>query len=390
MTPNSNSPEFIMHEVPDRACEASKQVSRIFSQLKEDIINNRWYYITKDDISLTYNIYDEITEVVVILRDMNNHLHNFKMQLLPDNGWEKPPIDLFELSYSHDRNSNNNSNSRSFVNYLSDYLSFEDLEITPFLHPYTVKNDVEKYIIQCTEGLTIKCDIDFAYSTFCKLIDITISHLKPLAWFYTKEPNIKNFKSLYYYLAGVKSRLQLECSNGRWDKIDPECFKIEIYEEEKEAALHVLYIVDDVWDIALSVSVAQCDGYFDLFCTFNCYLNDNLSDEIKRQLDTLFVEFLSTLKTAQWNVYVGAREDHSISIQYLYIEDTFDLFCKMLDEIIPALQSFNFQLPLHPIKLTGKLGAIKEQMETAFNTSFEVETEEEQINKKLKMGYFLT
>lgn len=35
----------------------------------------------------------------------------------------------------------------------------------------------------------------------------------------------------------------------------------------------------------------------------------------------------------------------------------------MLDEIVPALQNFKFQLPLQPINLTGEIEAIKEQME---------------------------
>ena len=61
----------------------------------------------------------------------------------------------------------------------------------------------------------------------------------------------------------------------------------------------------------------------------------------------------------------------------------------MLDEIVPALQNYTFRLTLQPINLTEEIETIKEQMEAALNTTFEVITEEERINKKLQSGYFL-
>lgn len=212
-----------------------------------------------------------------------------------------------------------------------------------------------------------------------------------MVWFYTKEPSINSFESVCYYLAGVKSRLQLECCNGRWNKVAPQCFKLEIYKEEKEVALQVAYIVDDIWELSLSANAAQYEGYFDLSCTFNCYPETNLSDEVKRKLDGLFADFLSTLKIAKGNRYIGCgdRRNHSINIQYFHIEDTFDVFCKMLDEIVPAIQNYTFRVTLQPTNLTGEIEAIKEQMEAALNTTLEVVTEEEQINKKLQCGYFL-
>lgn len=61
----------------------------------------------------------------------------------------------------------------------------------------------------------------------------------------------------------------------------------------------------------------------------------------------------------------------------------------MLDEIVPAIQNYTFRVTLQPINLIGEIEAIKEQMEAALNTTLEVVTEEEQINKKLQCGYFL-
>lgn len=377
MTPNPDSPIFIKHEVPDYACNNSKKLSQYFFLLRGEIGENRWNGISENDISLTYNTYDGCTEVEIVFRDKNNHTHHFTMQLVPANGFGDTDEDSFRLLYLFDGKFDENAISvRSFAEYLSVHLQYEGLEPT---------------LIKCDKGLSISSSIKYAFEDICKLIDITLANIKPLVWFYSKEPNIKSFEDVCYYLSGVKSRLQLECCNGRWNKVDPEYFKLEIYKEEKEAALLVTYIVDDVWELSLSANVAQCDGYFDLFCTFRCFPNMNLSEEIKRLLYRLFANFLSTLKIAKGSTYIGCGDwkEHSISIQYFYIEDTFDVFCKMLDEIVPALQNYTFRLPLQSINLTGEIETIKEQMEAALNTTFEVMTEEEQINKKLRCGYFL-
>lgn len=377
MTPNPDSPIFIKHEVPDYACNNSKKLSQYFFLLRGEIGENRWNGISENDISLTYNTYDGCTEVEIVFRDKNNHAHHFTMQLVPANGFGDTDEDSFRLLYLFDGKFDENAISvRSFAEYLSVHLQYEGLEPT---------------LMRCDKGLSISSSIKYAFEDICKLTDITLANIKPLVWFYSKEPNIKSFEDVCYYLSGVKSRLQLECCNGRWNKVDPEYFKLEIYKEEKEAALLVTYIVDDVWELSLSANIAQCDGYFDLFCTFRCFPNMNLSEEIKRLLYRLFANFLSTLKIAKGSTYIGCGDwkEHSISIQYFYIEDTFDVFCKMLDEIIPALQNYPFRLPLQSINLTGEIETIKEQMEAALNTTFEVMTEEEQINKKLRCGYFL-
>lgn len=377
MTPNPNSPIFIKHEVPEFACDNSKKLSQYFNLLRGEIVKNRWTGISENDISLTYNTYDGCTEVEIVFRDKNNHAHHFSMQLMPDNGFGDTDEDKFRLLYLFDGKFDENAVCvRSFAACLAIYLEYEGFEPT---------------LIKCDKGLDMPCSIEYAYDGICKLIDTTLSKVKPLEWFYTKEPILWTFEEAYYYLSGVKSNLQIESCKRRWEGVKPECFKLEIYKEEKEAALMITYIVDDVWELSLSSNIAQYDGYFDLSCTFHCYLNTKLSDSIKRQLDTLFGDFLSTLMIAKGNTYIGCgeRKDNSISIQYFHIEDTFDIFCKMLDEIVPALQNYNFQLPLQPINLTGEIEAIKEQMEATLNTTLEVLTEEEQFNKKLESGYFL-
>lgn len=382
MTPNRNSSFFIRHEVPEYACENSKKLSKLFHKLKKQVAQGKWDGISEKDFYLTYNTNDGCTEVTAVFHDDNHHSHYFIMQLVLSNGFGDTDEDHFRLIYHFDGKFDENALSiRSFAEYICIHLEFEGFKPT---------------LIKCDKGLSIPCLIEDANNCFCKLINIVQSNVKPLVWFYTKEPNIKSFEEMGYYLAGVQSKLQLESCSGRWNKINPECFKLKIYKDEEEATLKVTYIVDDVWELSLIVCVEHYNGFYDCFCCFFSYLNANLSEEIKRQLDVLFAEFLYTLKIGQGNVSIGRvdtgtgyRKDHYINIQYFYIEDTFDIFCKMLDEIVPALQGFNFQLPLPSPILTEEIESIKRQLETALNTTFEATIEEEEINKKLKNGYFL-
>ena len=127
-----------------------------------------------------------------------------------------------------------------------------------------------------------------------------------------------------------------------------------------------------------------------MFSSFRCYPHINLSADIKLQLYTLFANFLSTLRMSQGNTFIrcGNMRDHSISIQYFYIDDTFEIFCKMLDQIVPAIQKYDFQLDLPSHTLTEKIGAIKKQLEAKLHTIFDVSFEEQTINEKLKYGHF--
>lgn len=375
MTPNPDSPLFIKHEVPEYACDNSKKLSQYFFLLRGEIVNNRWNGITPNDITLTYNTYDGCTEVEINFKDKNNHKHHFIIRLIPNNGFRDTDEDDLKLLYLFEGVFDENALTiRSFAEYLSDYLSYEGFEPT---------------LINCDKWLSIPCTVEYLYQDVCKLIDITLPLIKPLVWFYNKEPNLQSFDEAFYYLAGVKSQFQLECCKGRWENVKPECFKILKYETEREISLGLKYIVEDVWELYISIDVTDCEDYFDIYCSFNCYPDNRLTSTIRKQLEILFADFLTTIKISRGNTYVCCGNyKQSVIIQYFHIEDTFDILCTMLDEIVPALQSFTLQLPLQPINLTREIEAIKEQMETILNTTFEVITEEQQINKKLKNGYY--
>ena len=129
-----------------------------------------------------------------------------------------------------------------------------------------------------------------------------------------------------------------------------------------------------------------------MYGTFNCYPNISLTTDIKSQLNSLFAYFISALKVSQGNTYIGCGStgEHSISLQYFHIDDTFEILCKMLDEIVPAIQKYEFQLALPSHTLTEKIRAIKRQLEAKLHAIFDVVTDEQTINEKLNNGYFKT
>ena len=119
MTPNIDSLYFIRHEVPDYACENSKNLSVYFTHIKNLASNGRWRGLSENDFTLTYNTYDGRTEVSAILTDKNSHTHLFSMCLLPDNGWRNTEDDSFHLSYNFDGTFNENALFvRSFAGYI--------------------------------------------------------------------------------------------------------------------------------------------------------------------------------------------------------------------------------------------------------------------------------
>lgn len=376
MTPNPDSPRFIRHEVPDYACENSKRLSQLFVLLREQISKSKWKGIAENDIDLTFNTYDGTTEVNIKLCDTNKHLHHFSMQLVPDNGFGEDEEDRFRLIYKFEGIFDENVLTiRSFAKYLSIYLQYEGFDPELF---------------NCDKAISLTYSLKYAYDGICKLINTTLSHLKPMEWFYSTEPKISTFDETTTYLEGVMSRLKLEAANNRWEGVNSEYFKLIKFVAEGEASLGLVYCVKDVWELHISVDIADCNGYFDMCGTVIYSTDSHLSDSIKYQLNTLFANFLSTLKLSLGNMYVGCGNtpDHSIRIQYFYIDDTFEIFCKMLDELVPAIQKYDFQLDLPSHTLTEKIRTIKKQLEAKLHTTFDVITEEQTINEKLRHGHF--
>ena len=244
MTPDPFSPRFIIHEVPEIACDNAKKLSEYFVLLEDQIKQDRWKGVSKENLTLTYSIQNGCTEVKLQFADHNKHIHHFIMRLIPDNGWGDSDEDSFALLYLFESSFDESVLSvRSFPEYLAYYLNYEGFE---------------PKLVNCDKGLSISCSVEDAYTPFCNIVDITLSKIKSLVWFYTKEPNIKTFDEVCYYLEGIKSQLQLECCRDRWHGVNPKCIITEKFEAEGEDVLSLTYHVEDVWDLHINASIADC------------------------------------------------------------------------------------------------------------------------------------
>lgn len=387
--PGVNDKKYIINEIVDDACFNAKKLYDIYLRLREEAYKGKWKFISEQNIEFEYHTYYQTIKLDINFIDSNRHFHKILINLFPDDGRESPNEDILGMRYSFEGYFGEYvTSTKSFINYISDYIASEGFKFKPFLCPNVIQDNKGKQIVSYYEGLDFHISIDNLKDTIYSLLDIVITKIKPLHWFFSPVLQIRNINEAYYYLAEVKSKLQLESIKGRWKGVTPDCFKVERYDGEVSCELS--FQVKDVWELCLFATIADCKDYNGMYCSFYCYPNDGLSDSIKIQLHTLFGEFIDTLKCAKGNTYVGGGkiEDHFIHLQYFYIEDTFDVFCSMLDEIVPKVQSYNFQIPDEQVQLTEKIVAVKTQLEKALSTQLQVVTEAEKVNNKLKHGSF--
>lgn len=374
MTPDPDSPIFKQNFIPEHACENAKLLYLTFSKIKEDAKLGKWQGISEDDITLEYNNYNGCTEIEATLTDPNNHIHRFIIQLLPDNGFGDG-TDYLYIKYLFEGEFDENVLSvRSFAEYILPYLEW---------------NGLEPKLIHCDRGIEMMGYIDHIYEQFCTVINTVLSNLKPIEWFYSKEPLIESYNGMHTYLLEVLQELKTKADKGCLDGIKADCFNI--MSEAGETSIYLEYQVDDVWEWLITLNGLWCESYADLSLSLSCYPCHKLSKEKQKKLDNLFAEFLESMPSTRGNIYVGCgRGEHSLSIQYFHIEDSLDLFCNLLDEIITQLKSFNFHLSSPSTTLTEEMETMMKQLEETLQTSFSLVTEEDEINKKFKSGYFKT
>jgi len=111
---------------------------------------------------------------------------------------------------------------RSFAEYLSVYLEWEGLE---------------PRLTNCDKGIEMPGYINYIYEEFCKLLDTTISKLRPIEWFYSKELQVDSIVDVYDHFYKVLILLKAEAKNGRWKDILPACIKFKKYEDCDECCI---------------------------------------------------------------------------------------------------------------------------------------------------------
>ncbi|MCM1293361.1 MAG: hypothetical protein NC111_05910 [Bacteroides sp.] len=373
MTPNPESPIFKQDFISEYASEEAKKLGEIYRLIKEDAKQGKWKGLSEDNVTLEYNNYDGCTVIEAILTDSNHHTHHFTIQFLPDNGFGDGTNYLY-LKYLFEGEFDENVLSvRSFAEYLATYLEWEGFE--PIL-------------IHCDKGIEWLTKIDWVYKGYCNLVETTLSKLKPIDWFYSDEPLVSSYDDMHYYFLKIFNKLKSRVDWRKWDGIKADCFNI--ISAADETSIYLEYQVDEVWKWLITLNGIWNEKYPELSINISCYPYYKLSKEIEKKLDTLFAEFLDSLPSSNGNIWIGGgRGEHSLGIQYFHIEDSLDLFCNLLDELTSHLKSFNFHLSSPSTTLTEEMETMKKQLEESLQTTLSFVTEEDEINKKLKNGYFV-
>ena len=372
MTPNPESPIFKQNFIPEYACANVKMLGDVFSKIKENARLGRWEGISENNITLEYNNYTDFTKIDTTLVDSNNHIHHFIIHLLPDNGFGDG-TDYLYIKYLFEGKFDENVLSvRSFAEYLSIYLEWEGLE---------------PKLIQCDRGIEMVGYLDHIYDQFCILVNTALSKLKPIDWFYIREPYLSSYEDMHCYFLEVFNKLTSRANLDKWSGIKSTCFKI--MSDTNETSIYIEYQVDEVWRWLITLNGLWCEKYPDLSIDISCYPYHKLSTEIEKKLYALFAEFLDSLPSSKGNIWVGGgRGEHSLGIQYFHIEDSLDLFCNLLDEVTSHLKSFNFYLSSPSNSPTEEMETMKIHLEKVLCTSFKIVTTEDEINRKFKNGYF--
>lgn len=327
MTPYPNSPIFIQNEVPEYACENAHKLTEIVKTLREDIVHSKWKGINEKDLSLTYNTYNGETKIQITFTDNNFHIHIFTMQLVPDNGFGYGE-DSFRILYSFKGEFSEETISvRSFAEYIAVHLEWEAFE---------------PELTDCSKGLIIPCKIEHSYEGICRIIDITLSKLKPIEWFNSKELNPMCYSELLNHFSEVLSQLQDEAKKGRWDGITMDSIKLESYKDENECSILLEYYPDNSWKWLIHIDAIWFESYADLCYSISYYPTHVCNKEEWQKFDIKFVEFLEAIPDSKGNLYIGGgTHEHSMHIQYFHLEETFDLFSNLLDKVITNLKRFN-------------------------------------------------
>lgn len=355
-----------------------------YETIKKEIGNGRWEGITEHDVTYSYDSTTATTNIVVKFTDRNCHTHICTLRHNPDLriDWA-PEKEVVSIIYRFEGKFEKALKHRSFTKYLSHfhnnfYSSVAKIKGNQFVFYSDLKNALD----------------DFIY-----LIDTDIASFKPLEWFYTTQNlSFKKVKELDEYIHNLFNRIKEEADNNRWPELSSSHFYYsETYDCFREKHLNLLFHFDGVFDLKIGLNVVRIHSeYFVEIYVDNgrgCNIYSPMlrsSKKVIHDLLNLFKEFMGTLKCP--------KEDKRIRVFTWRIsfspplEESFEYFCRILDDLFEQLHNFRFQIPeTHSDK--EPCGWVKEainKLEGSLNTNFEFltePTEEADVNERLKRIY---
>lgn len=355
MTPNPDSPKFILHYIPDNASEIALVLREAYTLLQANISACVWHPITLDCISLEYNTNDGGIHIDVRFTDTNNHTHSFVINYSGS--------DMILCEYMFEGGVDAPVASfRSYAEWLM-------LQLWQF--------EINAELCHCDRSLNIPVSVNRVYDVMSKMLDIVINNIKPIEWFLSKEP-VWQFYRTYYDLCKMLPLLQEETAKGRWKDVKPENFRLI---RNTDCALICLDYTDNsnyVMQFRVGMTengfaAERTDKFMDMFYRFD---NHAQSESLHLYLDKENREFSRIANIIlempfSWKTLLFHSEDGFYINTYR--EYAFQKYCLMLDCILPFIGRYEAT----DIYIAPEILEKKKELEKALSTELEISKEQE-------------
>lgn len=355
MTPNPDSPKFILHYIPDNASEIALVLREAYTLLQANISACVWHPITLDCISLEYNTNDGGIHIDVRFTDTNNHTHSFVINYSGS--------DMILCEYMFEGGVDAPVASfRSYAEWLM-------LQLWQF--------EINAELCHCDRGLNIPVSVNRVYDVMSKMLDIVINNIKPIEWFLSKEP-VWQFYRTYYDLCKMLPLLQEETAKGRWKDVKPENFRLI---RNTDCALICLDYTDNsnyVMQFRVGMTkngfaAERTDKFMEMFYRFD---NHAQSESFRLYLDNENKEFSRIANIIlempfSWKTLLFHSDDGFYINTYR--EYAFQKYCLMLDCILPFIGRYEAT----DIYIAPEILEKKKELEEALFTELEISKEQE-------------
>lgn len=329
MTPTPDSPQFIVHKVPDYACAEAKTLEKVFFFIKNKARNNNWFGIKEEDVSLTYNLQTQKLTLEIGLTDYIGVKHKCLINHI-----------FYDMGYSQ--------NSSVWCEYLFEGGNVFDNDImsvksfAEYVMLLLWREGLDAELSKCDRGLFIQTSMGSAYPIFCKLLDLVVSNLKPKEWYLDIEP-IWQFRKTYAYISELLLKIKKEARNNRWKGVRDSNFYIML--GEYYAYLCLDYFKTDEYEQRIKIGLdinSFCNDDRHIECTyeFNVLTKD---PSLKSYLYKSHCQFVDMINYIFGMVFTHnalfIKEENGFKVAYLKAV-AFKKICLLLDMFVPIRDNY--------------------------------------------------
>lgn len=231
---------------------------------------------------------------------------------------------------------------------------------------------IDANLCKCDWGLEFTTSMDSIAFNMDILVNIIVTSIKPMEWFYSKE-SVWKFYRIHYHLLQILPLIKKEAEFGRWKNVNADNFTV--LRDKTQAYIALTYQEAGVFDMTFKVGFDE--NSFDPDVSgewFSCEYDFNIrtqDDEIKDYYLSEQKEFCKTASVIlDWTSFnsLFAYDENLTALTLLVSRKwAFQKYCLMLDIMIPLLFRHETTNPL----VTKDMLEQKAKLESMLNTEME-------------------